>query len=205
MKTSNYYTKQTLNDELMHYGVMGMHWGVRRYQPYPAAYDGDGKFIGKKALKKQVKADKKAVDEETRTTSILGSALTRARKREDKYKAKGRVNKAKMAEESRKRLEAGYEIANQKLQSMVKDLKKKYGKDNVRDLIYKGDGQGNKVLNERVLKGEDWLTSAISTVGITAGLQLTGIPLVYLSIPMGRAARGAKLERMTYNAVRNGD
>lgn len=33
-------------DELMHHGVKGMHWGIRRYQPYPKTGP-DGKFVGK--------------------------------------------------------------------------------------------------------------------------------------------------------------
>lgn len=36
------------SNELYHHGVKGMHWGIRRYQPYPGDYHGDGKYTGKK-------------------------------------------------------------------------------------------------------------------------------------------------------------
>lgn len=45
---------------LSHHGILGMHWGIRRYQPYPGDYHGDGKYTGKKRRKTEKLAKKDA-------------------------------------------------------------------------------------------------------------------------------------------------
>ena len=62
-----YYLENQLahsDDFLAHYGVQGMHWGVRRYQPYSqvprkSGKKGDEKGLAKKKAKQVYKDTKK--------------------------------------------------------------------------------------------------------------------------------------------------
>ena len=71
---TNYEVKETTNvietvyhdslnilrtDVICHHGILGMKWGIRRFQPYPKGYSGDGKYTGDQQ-KKEYKIAKKS-------------------------------------------------------------------------------------------------------------------------------------------------
>lgn len=104
----NELTRYTLhsryqNDELYHHGIIGMHWGIRRYQPYPKSYKGDGKYLGDKKQQKQayreerakvkeyndqLRKDRTDVFEKAKDVTVLGRAIKYADKNADRMMKK---------------------------------------------------------------------------------------------------------------------
>ena len=97
--TRNCLHERFQGDELYHHGVLGMHWGIRRYQPYGhGGYKPDhkGKFEGTKKearehakeIKQDLKEAKRNIYEKAKDVTILGRALKYADKNADQMTRK---------------------------------------------------------------------------------------------------------------------
>lgn len=118
-------------DELMHYGVKGQKWGVRRYQPYP---DGsvNGKFIGRRKMARQAK---RALNYNDKKMARAAFDLRISNARADRYMKKAQkvkssikrqklLNKASIekgdAKELTRRINEGKKVSQQIISSMGK-------------------------------------------------------------------------------------
>lgn len=204
-----------MDDELMHYGIKGQKWGVRRFQNE----DGTLTPAGRKKYKLEIKEENKKAFEYGREASISSHAAAYAKNKSIKsqYKYKKALLKdpnmikfstqkkrrnAEVDAKSSKQLEAYARSAEKKAKEHCNSLIKKYGSENVKNIIYSDfkakDGSITKRVNDRVISGKDVAKSILKSIGLSA---LTGY--VFLVTPTTGYERGRKRAIETIKENRN--
>lgn len=207
-------------DELYHYGVKGMKWGVRRYQNP----DGTLTSAGKKKARQEYKEDNKKAFELGKEASVYGHAAAKSMNRTIKIENKLDKQYEKDPEGINRRTQAlrkkwnassktsaqlaqAYAAARDAGEKHCESLIDKYGKDAIRPIKYKDIKLKEGKYSPSSFRTINEETNSVSDYAINAGLSLTTValnmmgvlPIAVLSSPSTTSQKASSLETKIYD------
>lgn len=105
--------------ELYHHGILGMHWGIRRYQPYPSG-EKKGKEVGA-ALKVKQRPKKRKLSKDAKMRAKMRNEIKNAQVRAELERAKAEEAEAR----KRTAPEKAQEITSDKYRSKIERANEK--------------------------------------------------------------------------------
>lgn len=170
------YERPLRPDELMHYGVLGMKWGVRRYQNPDGTLTSEGK---RRLNGINYKESTRTIDEISDSLNHLNSYKEGMKIKMEKYARKGDVLKNKGSKKAKKYIQMGKEYSKRlkEIQDSIDKTKLQATKNGFGDFIQKG----------KYVRKKQYIYSGKQIAGILLGT-LIGGPVGLLATSAGVSA-----------------
>lgn len=196
------YKSVDQSEDLSHHGILGMHWGIRRYQDYGhGGYspDSEGKFVGKgsKAYNKELQKKIKKRDQIVKKATIAAINRTTSMKKVAKYQVAKTEDTSKNYDAKIERAMKAYDYWDKNYKSLERSgkhlttrLRNIYGNDAIKDMPYK-----NGIIKGAVFSPAEATVRSIITAAAIATISPTTAVLAMPSKKVKSMIEKIKSER----------
>ena len=191
--------------ELMHHGVQGMRWGIRRYQPYGVGYDPQkmGKFIGN--MKRTSRGYQKALNRLSKDAEYNQAFGQEHDKKQEKYTKKSNEYFKRMQESNSAHAKKKFEKKSMKYAQ--KALEERNKRDSYNKLVKESDEMVNKIIGDAAIHNFDITQKMDRKLVDTGNRALRVLSSVLLGPVPGTMAtfRSQEVDSNRYKVTKNTD